>query len=261
VQAIDFATLGELADYIESFIRKHEIGCDTKEVAAHLGVSVQFLGDSFEVLKSEGKLMSFAGYWVTEEGFETLTARFLKALEAAHKADDRALAFDPVEIARAANWMVEEKQVHRAVTEWAQRGVIAKLEAGVRLPTEEVYLSPKQERLLDRVVMAMLDGRLHPPAPMDIAKTVGAPKEAVMEMIRLGSLRGVIVVLADGVYYTPQQLEMNREVLREKIGTGFFAPGDARDALKTSRKFSDALLDYFDEQGWTERNGVRRKLV
>jgi selenocysteine-specific elongation factor len=72
---------------------------------------------------------------------------------------------------------------------------------------------------------------------------------------------GRVAKVAEGMYYAPAALHSARQLLRQYIAQhGSINAAAFRDLLGASRKFSIALLDYFDRSGFTMRVGDLRKL-
>jgi selenocysteine-specific elongation factor len=72
---------------------------------------------------------------------------------------------------------------------------------------------------------------------------------------------GRVAKVIEGLYFARQPLEQARTLLREHVARhGDISAATFRTLLGASRKFSIALLDYFDRTGFTLRVGDIRKL-
>jgi selenocysteine-specific elongation factor len=102
---------------------------------------------------------------------------------------------------------------------------------------------------------------INTPHAHDMARTLGIPPPAVEEILRIGIEIGEVVALADGVLYTPEQIDNLRGRISEIADGKPFAMTDMRDALGTTRKYVMPLLEYFDAAGITVRDGDQRTLT
>jgi selenocysteine-specific elongation factor len=121
-----------------------------------------------------------------------------------------------------------------------------------------VELTARQSRFLARVVSAIEEQPVNTPSELELARTLGTPIQAVEEIVRLGLVRGDLVRLSQSVLYSPAQLEAVRVRLREAFKETPFPPKEARQLLTTTRRYADALLEFFDEEGFLEKTADGR---
>ncbi len=73
--------------------------------------------------------------------------------------------------------------------------------------------------------------------------------------------KGIIVNIDEDLFFHRNALASAKELISGYIESkGSITPGQARDLLGSSRKFVIPLLEYFDAQGITVRNGNKREL-
>jgi selenocysteine-specific elongation factor len=114
-------------------------------------------------------------------------------------------------------------------------------------------LTARQSRFLDRVLAAIESAPVNTPSEPDLARSLGVPIQAVEEIVRLGAENERILVLRGSVLFTRDQISQIQRRLKELAAPGPFSPKQVRESLGTTRKYADALLDYFDSTGFTER--------
>ena len=133
----------------------------------------------------------------------------------------------------------------------------------VRRPGHEVPFSPEEER-----IWALIHPRLgaepyRPPRVRDIAKDMGIDEQFVRRLMRLASRRGDVEEIAHDHFFLRSVVERMAAIaidVAAKATEGKFTAAEFRDRLDVSRKFSIALLDYFDRTGVTLRVGDARRL-
>lgn len=120
-------------------------------------------------------------------------------------------------------------------------------------------MTPRQREFFARVVAEMERDATQVPGSRQLAQAVGAPPQAVEEILRLGSKAGELVQIAPDMYMSPARITRHSEELRDATGGEPFAPARAREVLGMTRRIANPLLDYLDDSDVTVREaGVRR---
>jgi selenocysteine-specific elongation factor len=139
--------------------------------------------------------------------------------------------------------------------------VIAREDSVVRLPSHRVALRRDEEQLGARAEALIADGGFTPPDLKQIETALRIPRPRLQAILQQLEREGRVAKIAEGLYFARAPLEQARTLLREHIAAhGEINAATFRDLLGASRKFSIALLDYFDRTGFTLRVGDIRKL-
>lgn len=236
-------------------------GLPTAEICRLLGRTPQALGDVFEKLRAEEKLVGFAGLWFEPTAFVEAANRFLGALKEMHEAKPMQ-ALQPREkvVARAGlKWA--GKPLDRIVAAMVGSGKLRAEGTGVRLASFKIVLTDRQRAFLDRVVEALGQGGVNPPGVHDLASILRVPHQAVEEIMRLGVEAGEVIRVAEGIFYAPSGIEKVKQKVRELGAKGPFTAAEFRDAAGTSRKYAIPVLEYLDTIRITIRSGDKRVLA
>jgi selenocysteine-specific elongation factor len=139
--------------------------------------------------------------------------------------------------------------------------VIARDDSTLRLPSHRVRLQRDEQELAARAEAVIASGGITPPDLKDIEKAVGVPRQRLDPILQQLERERRVVRVSPDLYFTPAHLEKARTLLRQHAEAhGEISAATFRDLLGASRKFSIALLDYFDRTGFTLRVGDVRKL-
>jgi selenocysteine-specific elongation factor len=139
----------------------------------------------------------------------------------------------------------------RAVAE----GLLADEGATVRLPSHAIRLNPEQKRQVDELLDRF---RRQSPTPPSVKESIAAVGEDVLNVL---IDRGELVQTSPTVLFLPQTYEeMVARVHAHIEREGSITLAQTRDALNTSRKYAQALLEHLDEIGVTKRVGDERVL-
>ncbi len=225
---------------------------EARRSTLQLAAEVEALAES---LKEAGKLVLLrADKWVHRDGLDATSATILERLRAAHReAPHRAWA-TALHIFRELDSDVAE----RAAAGLAAAGSIEQDGVRLRISGHEAHLEPDARRLAERVVEALGDGYETPSADELAAldkKTAFAP---VLEHL-LES--GEVVRLNSGVLLGRAAVDKARDLALSVLRRdGALISGDFKNLLKTSRKYALPLLELFDDEGLTLRDGSKRVL-
>jgi selenocysteine-specific elongation factor len=73
---------------------------------------------------------------------------------------------------------------------------------------------------------------------------------------------GTLVAVGDGVIFPPERIEEAKSRLLDALAGGnSISLAEYRDLLGTTRRYTQALLEYFDRQRVTRRVGDRRVAI
>lgn len=242
-----------------SEVTKRPFGAWTGDICEALGRTPQELGDEFERLKNAGKILSFAGVWLTPENYTKLSERLLEALMNLHGLNPKETTVTKSALYKASGLDWDSKAFDRLIARMADEDLIVLHGNDVRHRDFTVQLNEKQVDLMNRVLAVMESRNAAAPDARDISSELGIPPQAVEEMWRLGVATGKIVRLDEGLHYSKKTLEDIEQQLRS-LGNRFTV-AQFRDVTKSSRKFALPLLNYFDDKKVTRRVGDERQLL
>lgn len=255
------APVGDAEAMLFELVANSPSGILTNDICNKLRKTQQELGDVFEKLITEQKIISFAGLWMTPISFLTEAQKFLLALQELHEAFPTKI-FQPREAVVAkmeSNWSA--KPLDRIVQKLADLGKIEMHNNGIRLKGFKITLSAKQDSFLTRVEEELNQHGLEIPYASQIAKRLGVPVKAVEEIMTLGYNAGRLVMTAETLYYTQIQIETFKSMLKDHFKDEAFGVTEMRDLFGTSRRFLIPILEYFDKVGFTQRNDDERKII
>lgn len=233
-------------------------GVLTDEICRRLGKTPQQLGDVFETLRAEGAIRSFAGLWFSAEAFEQAKARFLEALARLHAKNPTLSAVPREKVLREAQLRWNGKPLDRIISALGSEGAIRAEGTNVRAEGFKVSLTERQRALLNRVLEALRIAGVNVPSPLDIARSLGVPVQAIEEILKLGIQAGEIVRVGDGLFYPSEGVTEIKTKIKQIAGKAGFTASDFRDAVGSSRKYVIPLLEYLDSQRFTLRVGDKR---
>jgi selenocysteine-specific elongation factor len=235
-------------------------GTSTDEICRVLGKTPQALGSVFERLSEAGRIRGFAGLWFQTVVFDKAADLFLAQLTKMH--DEAPLqAYLPREkVIEKAGLKWSGKPLDRIISFLVAEGRLEANGTSVKARGFRVRLTPRQREFLDRAISELVKEPVNTPGVHDLAHLLGAPHQAVEEILKLGVQAGEVVSIGEGVFYAPVQLEKLKTMVRDIAAGKTFQASAVRDALGTTRKYVIPLLEYFDTIRFTTRMGNERAI-
>jgi selenocysteine-specific elongation factor len=153
-------------------------------------------------------------------------------------------------------------KLFRAIVDRLSRdGTLVREESIVRLPAHRVKLKTEERAATTGLERALERGGYTPPDAKQMAEELRQPLKRVSELLQALEREGKAVKVTTDLYYHASVISRLREMIAERIrSAGPLGAAEFRDLIQASRKFSIALLEYFDRSGFTIRVGDQRKL-
>ena len=156
-----------------------------------------------------------------------------------------------------ANW--ERRDFAGVLERWSQETII--LVEGPWVGDPEVYgrLIQGNDPALQELEAIILDAGLQVRTVAEMASLLSYPLDFAKDMLELLLHVGKVVQIAPGMILHQESIQKAIQTVGEHLAAeGLITVGELRDSLKTNRKMAVALLEYFDGQGITRREGEGR---
>ncbi|MBI1851672.1 MAG: selenocysteine-specific translation elongation factor [Planctomycetes bacterium] len=216
-------------------------------------------------LEGEGKLVRVgrSGDLVHRRSLDELVDAGAAALTELHAKHPLRLYLDRSLLRALPRFEALEMEVFQAVTDAlvARGKATAAADGRLRAAGAEVRLSDRQRKLVQEIAERYLENPYATPSAVEVRGLVKGGAEEVDRAIEHLLDEGTLVRVGGDVLFHRDAVERARESLlawlREK---GELQSADFKSVLDSTRKYVIPLLEYFDEQGLTIRDGNRRVL-
>jgi selenocysteine-specific elongation factor len=139
--------------------------------------------------------------------------------------------------------------------------VIAREQSLLRLPAHRVALRREEADAAAKSEAMILAGGVTPPSLKEIEAAIAIPRPKLLAVLKQLERERRVTQVDTDLWFGSEALERARSLIRKHIEAhGQIDAATFRDLLGASRKFSIALLDYFDRTGFTMRVGDIRRL-
>jgi selenocysteine-specific elongation factor len=208
------------------------------------------------VLSPEGERV-----YTTEKKWQGLGDAVHALLESFHAACPLAAGMDMEELRAKLPHRVSSRLFRYVVDLFAADGRVRREENLLRLPDHQVHLHGEEKALMEKIQALLGENPLAPPDLKQIESALGANRAKLGEVIRVMEREKRVARVAGDLYFLTECVDKVKGVLYSYLKeNGDITAAAFRDLLGSSRKYTIALLEYFDREGLTIRIGDLRRL-
>ena len=254
---------GDNAQLIESFLNESEL------FAVPVAPVYQFVNvEEADALACIGRIKGLRAFnaegetvYTTDAKWQRLKENLLAVLQEFHSSRPLVPGMDMEEVRGKLPFQLSPKLFRVIVDTLVAERSIAKEENLLRLAQHRVQLGGQEKSLMERIKQILNAQPMAPPELKEIEKQLGVNRGKLAEVIRLMEREKSIVRVATDLYFPSSAVEKVKAVLCKSLADkGEISAAAFRDVLGSSRKYTIALLEYFDREGITLRIGDVRRL-
>lgn len=236
-------------------------GITSETICRRLGQTPQALGNEFERLRKEQKVISLAGVWFSVQHFRAMQDRFLRELTALHEKAPTYPGVQREAALKAAGISLDPKPAERFLTALQQSGRIVERGKLIAASDFRMKLNPRQTELVGKICAAIDAAGINAPLPHELARSLNVPIQAINEGLELAISSGFARRVDADLVYPLTTIRRLISELRKGIAGAEFRASEARDLWGTSRRFVIPMLEFLDQQRVTVRDGETRRFV
>jgi selenocysteine-specific elongation factor len=214
-----------------------------------------------EELSRSGDVIAVDREWyLHRDVHDRLRAQTLGLLESFHSDNPLRGGISREEL-RSRAGHAQERVFAQLLSGLEAEGLVRSERDQVRLASHTIRLSPEQQRVVDGVEAHFREAAAAPPSAEEALVRAGSPGNERHELFQLLVAERKLIRVKESLYFHAEALRVIQDKLvahlREKKEIG---PADVKDLLGVSRKYAIPLMEYFDAQRITVRQGERRVL-
>ncbi len=236
-------------------------GARAADLRARTAFGPERLKTLLQELVQAGAIVAVDREWyLHRDANERLRSQTLALLGAFHAENPLRTGISREELrSRAGN--AQERVFAQLLASLEAEGPVRSEKDQVRLTSHEIRLSAEQERIVKGLEADFLKAGAAPPSPEEALARLGVRGTEKHELFQLLVSDRRLLRVKESLYFHAEALRAIQDKivahLREKKDIG---PGDVKDLLGISRKYAIPLMEYFDAQRVTVRQGERRVL-
>ncbi|MBI2360773.1 MAG: selenocysteine-specific translation elongation factor [Deltaproteobacteria bacterium] len=211
---------------------------------------------TLRAVSSEGEQL-----YTTETKWERVKEEMLRALHAFHRDHPLAPGMDMEELRVKLPFAMNPRLFRALVDVLTGQSILARDGNLLSAPGHQVRPGEEVRRLMERIRRLLEASALAPPDLRQIEKDLGVEHAKLAEVVRLMERDRAIVRAATDLYFLRDHVDKVKGVLYKYLANNSeITAATLRDLLGSSRKYTIALLEYFDREGVTVRVGDARRL-
>jgi selenocysteine-specific elongation factor len=229
----------------------HFLNLKEEEVRDRLGRTPNILA-----ISAEGEKL-----YTTETKWRALKNKIAQALQEHHAAHALAAGMDMEELRVKLPYEISPRLFRILVEMLESEKSVVRDGSILRLPGHRVELRAAEKTLTEKIKRLLGANSMAPPELRQMEKDLGAERGKVAEVVRVMEREKSIVRVATDLYFLADCVDNVKAVLYKYLSeNGEITAATFRDLLGSSRKYTIALLEYFDREGITVRVGDARRL-
>ena len=228
---------------------------DIKRAAGYL--PDRLVDEVIESLKKDGVVMVLGNFYLTSAMEADLVKRLVELVAKYHKEQPDRPGLSK-EIARQ-KLDLKERAYEVLLDYWQKKGAIVIAGADLALREFASKHGDWRQNLVDRAEEAFRDIGLTSVDPPLLAEKLGLPADKARAALDILLKEGALSRVGDMVL-AKATIEHVAKLVRKHFATNpTISVGELRDMLETSRKVALPLIEFFDQQKYTVRDGDARK--
>ena len=254
VESFQVKEAGEPKDIVESYLMQAKDFVDHKEIIEKLSVSEKELVEIKNNLQEEGKILAMGNHLIHMKNMENLADKAVQLLDSYHEQNSLKKGISREEFKSRMKISLRTKDYDMLIEELTKMKPIVEDKAILKKADFEITYSPEQEKIKTDILDRLKKEGLEPSLVKDYIDT--PTKQTVMDGLMEQDL---IVRVSDELIYDKKTIEKLTEEVKEILKSqNEISMNDIRDRYNLSRKFSIALLEYYDRIKITRRVGDKR---
>jgi len=209
-------------------------------------------GADLVMIEANARIQTFAGS-VWRRMVRDLTARLAQW----HAEQPESAGMPVMRLMRPLLKPLSNRLIGRIVDRLVLEGALAHSPAGPRLPDHRPRFVEADEARWRPIETILLSGGMRSPSVLDIARQLQVPRYQVLEFLTRAARLGRVIAVTDSRFLLPETLARCEQQVRDLAlaGDGVLTAVALRDATGLGRNLCIELLEYFDRQGLTQRDG------
>ena len=232
------------------------------QVAAALGLTRGVVADELNRAKLERLKVGSDTYFVTAHALDAIVSGIERELLAFHAENPTATGVSTSALRDRVERRMEPRVFDAALALAAERGMAA-VDGGVARHPKAAVSALAAEQAAEEGLLALLGRQgLEPAAVGELATSAAAELGVARKALGKLVADGRVVRVNSELHFSAEAIERARQLVADSIAgnPGGATAAQLRDALGVSRKYAIPLLEYFDAQGYTKRDGDLRTL-
>ncbi|AGB42061.1 selenocysteine-specific elongation factor SelB [Halobacteroides halobius DSM 5150] len=265
IKALKIKEVGSSKERIELALKRNTSKpLSIEELIQITSLSTKQLSNKLASLVEDGRVVELAtgreSSWLHQSHIQQLREEIISYLQDYHQQYHLRWGIDKEELRTKLSLRLDSNQYDLLLADLKQTNKIEEQDAKLSLENFEVEFNLEEEKIKEEILTSFNAQGFQPPRLEKVISDF-ANEDLATEIVDFLITNNKLVKVAENLYLHHQVLDKAKSLLREYlIKEGQISLAQFRDLLNSSRKYALPLLDYFDKQGVTKREGDIRHL-
>ena len=260
-ELLDALVSHDLSGAALGLLASRAIPMTSAQVAAAIGVPRAQVADDLNRAKLERLKVSGDTYFVTPGALESILGGTEEALLSFHDTNTQATGLAIAALRDRVDRRLEQKVFDALLEIAVERGLVVLAGGEARHPRAASTALAAESDATEKLLALLRSQGLAPLATAELAAEAGVDPGLARKVLGRLASEGQLLRLGPDLHFDAQAVAEAREKVVGHIREhGPILTKDARDLVGSSRKYILPLLEYFDQQGITKREGDVRVL-
>lgn len=204
------------------------------------------------MIEADSRIQVFSG-----SAWRALTHELTVRLEQWHIAQPESAGMPPNRLLRPLLKPLSTRLIERIIDRLVAEGILAHSPVGPRLPGHQPRFGQADETRWQPIEAALTSDGIRSPSVLDLARRLNVPRHHVLEFLERAARLGRVIAVSQSRFFLPEALGRCQQYALDLALTdaGILTAAALRDATGLGRNLCIELLEYFDRQGLTRREG------
>ncbi len=264
IEALKVKESGSVGDRLTQTVAEFSTLLPTAEkLAAKLGMEAESLRTELRELMDGGRVAEpLEGRYIAASALDGVSASCRSILADYHRQNPLHAGMKAAELRQKLFKGAEQAAADALLNALCREGAIKRAGERYALFEFEIHYTKKQSAIREKLLGYYLKAGIEPAATDEVAATFAQNERADYKQVLDSVLSGgELVMLAPEVCYSRDAYARACEAARAHFQQNeTLTLAELRDILGTSRKYALAILEYFDRNGITKKDGDLRRL-
>lgn len=257
---------GDIQTHIEQFlIEKKFVPQTISDISQYTNLAEKKLSPVITQLVSENRIRSFddrgSKVYLHKKIYEQAIERLITTVTDFHVKNPTRQGINKTDLKVLMNISIDQVIFNFMLDDLVQQKQINMTDNKIALVSHVPQVSENQQKLLDIITNTYLEQRFTTSSIAELITMVNSSEVEINEAINILIDSKILVKVEGGIYFHTSNIEEARKYLISYFQSNdHITVGECRKLLDSSRKYTVPLLNYFDNIGFTIRQGDIRVL-
>lgn len=265
LEALKIRESGSQGDRALQVLREFNLALpDKKKLAAKLQETEEALDEELSALLSSGQVVEpLPGRYIASTALDAVAASCKTLLSGYHKQNPLHAGMKTAELRQKIFKSMEQTAADGILNELCREGLIRKEADRYALGDFSIHYTKRQTAIKAKLLDIYEKAGIEPGTVEEISALFPANERADLKQVMDSVLSsGELIMLSPQLCYSPAAYQKALEAAKAHFAENeTITLAQLRDALGTSRKFALAILEYFDKNYYTRKEGDARRIL